>query len=97
MTAVSGAGPRAASLSGRQRRYWRRNVRLTLVLLCLWFAVTFVAGWYAAALNGLEILGFPLGFYTFAQGGPLVFLVIIYIYVKVMNRMDRRYGVDEGA
>lgn len=79
----------------KQRRYWRRNVRLTLALLALWFAVSFVTGWYAAELNEYEILGFPLGFYTFAQGGPLVFLAIIYIYVKVMNHLDRSYGVDE--
>lgn len=82
-------------LSRRQRRYWRRNVRLTLALLAVWFAVTFVAGWYAADLNRYEILGFPLGFYIFAQGGPLVFLAIIFLYVKAMNRLDRAYGVDE--
>jgi putative solute:sodium symporter small subunit len=79
----------------RQRRYWRRNVRLTLALLAVWFAVSFVTGWYAADLNQYEILGFPLGFYVFAQGGPLVFLAIIFVYVKAMNHLDRTYGVDE--
>jgi len=82
-------------LTRKQRRYWRRNVRLTLALLAVWFTVTFVTGWYAADLNEYEILGFPLGFYIFAQGGPLVFLAIIYIYVKTMNHMDRSYGVSE--
>jgi putative solute:sodium symporter small subunit len=82
-------------LTRKQRRYWRRNVRLTLALLAVWFAVTFVAGWYAADLNQYEILGFPLGFYALAQGGPLVFLAIIFIYAKAMNHLDRTYGVDE--
>jgi putative solute:sodium symporter small subunit len=89
------AQPVPTALTRKQRRYWRKNVRLTLALLAVWFVVTFVTGWYAAALNEYQILGFPLGFYTFAQGGPLVFLAIIYIYVKAMNRLDRSYGVDE--
>ena len=82
-------------LTRKQRRYWRKNVRLTLALLAVWFVVTFVAGWYAADLNAFEILGFPLGFYIFAQGGPLIFLAIIGIYVKAMNHLDQTYGVDE--
>jgi putative solute:sodium symporter small subunit len=89
------AGAPSRNLTRKQLRYWRMNVRLTLGLLSIWFAVTFITGWYAADLNQFEILGFPLGFYTFAQGGPLVFLVIIFIYVKVMNRLDRAYGVAE--
>ncbi|PKO56080.1 MAG: DUF4212 domain-containing protein [Betaproteobacteria bacterium HGW-Betaproteobacteria-21] len=82
-------------LSERHRTYWRRNLMLTGSLLAIWFVGTFVAGYYAEELNTLSFMGFPLGFYVFAQGSLIAYLVIIGIYVRVMNRMDRRYGVSE--
>jgi putative solute:sodium symporter small subunit len=86
------AGGPALKLARRRHRYWRRNLRLTIGLLVLWFGVTFIVGWYAAELNQFSFLGFPVGFYAFAQGGPLVFLAIIFVYVRYMNRLDRSYG-----
>ncbi|MGD9870351.1 MAG: DUF4212 domain-containing protein [Thauera sp.] len=77
-----------------QRAYWRRNLLLTLGLLVIWFGTTFVAGYYAEALNRVSFMGFPLGFYIFAQGALLVYLIIIVIYVTVMNRTDRRFRID---
>ena len=82
-------------LTDAQRRYWRLNLLLTFGLLALWFGVTFVTGYYASELNAISFLGFPLGFYMFAQGSLVVYLVIIVVYVIVMNRLDRRYGVAE--
>lgn len=82
-------------LSERHRTYWRRNLMLTGTLLAIWFVGTFVAGYYAEELNTMSFMGFPLGFYVFAQGSLIAYLVIIGIYVRVMNRMDRRYGVSE--
>ncbi len=82
-------------LTDAQRTYWRLNLLLTFGLLALWFGVTFVTGYYANELNAISFLGFPLGFYMFAQGSLVVYLVIIVIYVVVMNRLDHRYGVAE--
>ena len=82
-------------LTDAQRTYWRLNLLLTFGLLALWFGVTFVTGYYASELNAISFLGFPLGFYMFAQGSLVVYLVIIVIYVVVMNRLDHRYGVAE--
>lgn len=82
-------------LTDAQRRYWRLNLLLTFGLLALWFGVTFVIGYYANEFNTISFLGFPLGFYMFAQGSLVVYLVIIVIYVVVMNRLDHRYGVAE--
>ena len=82
-------------LTDAQRRYWRLNLLLTFGLLALWFGVTFVTGYYANELNAISFLGFPLGFYMFAQGSLVVYLLIIVVYVVVMNRLDRRYGVAE--
>ena len=82
-------------LTDAQRTYWRLNLLLTFGLLALWFGVTFVTGYYANELNAISFLGFPLGFYMFAQGSLVVYLLIIVVYVVVMNRLDRRYGVAE--
>lgn len=82
-------------LTDAQRRYWRLNLLLTFGLLALWFGVTFVIGYYANEFNTISFLGFPLGFYMFAQGSLVVYLVIIVVYVIVMNRLDRHYGVAE--
>ena len=82
-------------LTDAQRRYWRLNLLLTFGLLALWFGVTFVIGYYANEFNAISFLGFPLGFYMFAQGSLVVYLLIIVVYVVVMNRLDRRYGVAE--
>lgn len=82
-------------LSENHRAYWRRNLLLTLSLLVVWFAVTFVAGYYARELNAFSFLDFPLGFYIFAQGALIVYLAIVGLYVFAMNRLDRRYGVSE--
>lgn len=82
-------------LTDAQRTYWRLNLLLTFGLLALWFGVTFITGYYASELNAISFLGFPLGFYMFAQGSLVVYLVIIVVYVIVMNRLDRRYGVAE--
>ena len=81
-------------LDERQRAYWRRNLTLTLTLLSVWFGVTFIGGYYARELNSLSFMGFPLGFYLFAQGSLLIYLVIIVIYVFAMNRLDRQLRVD---
>ncbi|MBR0568699.1 DUF4212 domain-containing protein [Azoarcus sp. L1K30] len=82
-------------LTARHRAYWRRNLLLTGTLLLVWFSGTFVAGYYAIELNELSFLGFPLGFYFFAQGALIAYLLIIAAYVRIMNRLDRRYGVSE--
>ena len=82
-------------LSTAQRAYWRRNLLLTFGLLILWFGVTFVAGYFADELNAIHFLGFPLGFYILAQGALVIYLAIIIVYVIVMGRLDRRYGVEE--
>lgn len=82
-------------LTERHRAYWRRNLWLTLSLLAAWFLITFAAGFYAEELNTLTFLGFPLGFYILAQGALITYLAIIAIYVFVMGRLDRKYGVAE--
>jgi putative solute:sodium symporter small subunit len=75
--------------------YWSKNLRITAVLLAIWFVVTFVASFFARELNEITILGFPLGFYMGAQGSLVIYCLIIAFYAGYMNRLDRTYGVHE--
>ena len=79
--------------------YWKKNLRYVGALLVVWFAVSFGAGiFFVDALDTIRIpgTGFPLGFWFAQQGSIYVFVVLIFIYVVLMNRLDREYGVDEG-
>jgi len=83
-------------LTDRHREYWRRNLRLTGILLAIWFVATYVVSYFARELNEIVIAGFPLGFYMGAQGALIIYVVIIWFYARSMNKMDREYGVHEG-
>lgn len=84
-------------LTERHRQYWRRNLRLTGALLLVWFAVTFVVGWYARELQSFTVLGFPFSFYMAAQGALLVYVALVGYYAYCMNKLDREFGVQEGG
>ena len=79
----------------RMQEYWSRNLRITAILLAIWFVVTYVASFYARELNEITVMGFPLGFYMGAQGSLVIYCVIIAFYAGYMNRLDRTYGVQE--
>jgi putative solute:sodium symporter small subunit len=83
-------------LTARHHEYWRKNLVVTAVLLLVWFIVTFVEAWYARELNGITVLGFPLGFYMSAQGSLAIYVAIIGIYALYMKKLDKEYNVDEG-
>ena len=83
-------------LTERHNEYWRKNLVITAVLLLVWFIVTFVEAWFARELNTITFLGFPLGFYMSAQGSLIIYVVIIFIYARYMNNLDKQYGVHEG-
>lgn len=82
-------------LTDRHRRYWRANLKLTGSLLAVWATVSFGAGYFAEELNRFTFMEFPLGFYIFAQGSLIAFVVIIGIYVLAMNHLDRKYDIGE--
>ncbi len=78
--------------------YWRRNLRYLGMLLAVWFLVSYGAGiLFADALNQFRVpgTGFPLGFWFAQQGAIYVFVVLIFVYVVLMNRLDREFEVDE--
>ncbi len=83
-------------LTQKHKEYWQRNLRMTGILLAIWFVVTFVVSFFARELNEVVILGFPLGFYMGAQGSLVIYVIIIWYYAKYMNTLDQEYGVHEG-
>lgn len=83
------------SRTEKQKTYWKRNLKMTVFLLLIWFVVTFVVSYFARELSVMTILGFPFGFYMGAQGALIVYVTIIFFYARYMNRLDEEYGVDE--
>jgi len=76
--------------------YWRENVRLVLTLLAIWFLVSYGAGiLFVDVLDKVHLGGFPLGFWFAQQGSIYVFVVLIFVYVWRMNKLDRKYDVHE--
>jgi len=76
--------------------YWRRNKRYLFILLSIWFLVSFGFGiFFVDELNTIRIGGFKLGFWFAQQGSIYVFVALIFIYVKLMNKLDKEYEVNE--
>ena len=82
-------------LTDRHLEYWRKNLRITAVLLVIWFVVTFVLSYYARELS-FNFFGWPFSFWMGAQGSLIVYVVLIWYYARTLNKMDNEYGVDEG-
>ncbi len=82
----------------RHRAYFKANLKVIAVLLAIWAFVSFGCGIFLAPwLNEFRIpgTGFKLGFWMANQGSIYVFVLLIFIYVWIMNRLDRAYGVEE--
>lgn len=72
-------------------RYWRRTSRFTLVLLLIWFIVTFAAIFFARQLSHYTLFGWPISFFMAAQGSILIYVTLIGIYALYMRRLDRQH------
>ncbi|MBG6133555.1 putative solute:sodium symporter small subunit [Aquimarina sp. EL_43] len=76
--------------------YWKENVKYLFILLAIWFAVSYGAGiLFKDALNQFHMGGFPLGFWFAQQGSIYVFVILIFVYVRLMNKLDKKYGYDK--
>lgn len=77
-------------------KYWRTNLRYMLILLSIWFVVSFGCGiLFVDQLDTIRIGGFKLGFWFAQQGSIYVFVILIFVYVYLMNKLDKAYEVDE--
>lgn len=80
----------------KKQRYWRTNLKYLSILLLIWFAVSYGAGiLFKDFLDQFQIGGFKLGFWFAQQGSIYVFVVLIFVYVWLMNRLDKKYGFDD--
>lgn len=80
----------------KSQKYWRKNLKYVSILLAIWFTVSY--GFSILLVNQLDqfrFAGFKLGFWFAQQGSIYVFVVLIFVYVFLMNRLDREFGVDE--
>ncbi len=83
-------------LDAQRKAYWQANIRLLLMLLAVWFLVSYGFGIvFKEALDQFQLFGFKLGFWWAQQGSIFVFLGLIGIYARQMNRLDRKFGVFE--
>jgi putative solute:sodium symporter small subunit len=76
--------------------YWKRNISYVLILLGVWFFSSYVLGiLLAEPLNAISLGGFKLGFWFAQQGSMYIFVILIFVYVYLMNKLDQEFDVDE--
>ncbi len=76
-----------------KKAYWRENLKYLTILLSIWFLVSYGAGiLFKEALDSIKIGGFKLGFWFAQQGSIYVFVILIFVYVRLMNKLDKKYG-----
>ena len=77
----------------KSEKYWKINIKYVKILLIIWFTFSFLFGIILKDfLNEFSIAGFKLGFWFAQQGSIYVFVILIFIYVKLMNNLDKKYG-----
>ncbi|NBS77587.1 MAG: DUF4212 domain-containing protein [Betaproteobacteria bacterium] len=81
-------------LTESHKQYWSKNLRITAILLFIWFVVTFVVGFYARDLN-FNFFGWPFSFWVGAQGALVIYVLIIAYYAHYMNNLDKEYDCAE--
>lgn len=78
------------------KAYWSATLRLLGAILVVWFVVSFGASiLFADALNRFKLGGYPLGFWFAHQGAMYVYIVLIFLYARLMNKIDRKFDVHE--
>lgn len=81
-------------VSAKHQAYWSKNLRITAILLAIWFVATFVVSYFARDLN-FTFFGWPFSFWMGAQGSLVIYVIIIWFYARYMNNLDHEYGVAE--
>lgn len=80
----------------RKKEYWRRNLKYLTILLTIWFVSSYgVAIMFYEEMNSFKIGGFELGFWFAHQGSIYIFVIIIFVYVWLMNKLDKEFDLEE--
>ncbi|MGK0422212.1 MAG: putative solute:sodium symporter small subunit [Polaribacter sp.] len=79
----------------KEKKYWKKNLKYLTILLSIWFLVSFVFGiLLVEELNTIRIGGFKLGFWFAQQGAIYVFVILIFVYIRLMNKLDKKFGYN---
>lgn len=79
----------------KAKAYWKKNLKYLAILLSIWFLVSYVFGiLLVEQLNTIKIGGFKLGFWFAQQGSIYVFVILIFVYIRLMNRLDKQFKLD---
>ncbi len=82
--------------SNFKTEYWKKNLKYLAILLSIWFVVSYgFSILLVDHLDKIKIGGFKLGFWFSQQGSIIVFVIIIFVYVHLMNKLDRQFRVRE--
>lgn len=77
------------------QKYWKENLKYLAILLSIWFVVSFGFGILLVdELNTIKLGGFKLGFWFAQQGAIYVFVILIFLYIRLMNKLDKKYDLD---
>ena len=80
----------------KAQAYWKENITTILKLLVVWFVVSYGCGiLFLDALNSIEFAGFKLGFWFAQQGAIYVFVILIFVYAKTMEKIEEKYDIHE--
>jgi len=78
------------------KKYWKENIKYLCILLSIWFLVSFGFGIILVdELNTIRLGGFKLGFWFAQQGSIYIFVILIFVYIKLMNKLDKKYNLDK--
>ena len=82
--------------NNKMKAYWKQNLKYLVILLTVWFLVSYGFGiLFVDEMNQIKLGGFKLGFWFAQQGAIYVFVVLIFVYVYLMNKLDKDYDVHE--
>ncbi len=85
-----------SNLQERRKAYWRANIRILGILMSIWFVVSFGCGiLFVEQLNQIKLGGYKLGFWMAQQGSIYVFVALIFVYVRLMNKLDRKFKFED--
>jgi len=83
-------------MQNKLQAYWKANLKILTILLSIWFIIGLVVPVLLVhQLNNIQIGGFKLGFWFAFQGSIIVFVILMFVYVRLMNQLDIKYGVED--
>ena len=83
-------------MSSDDNLYWKENIRILTILLSIWFVVSFlISVIFVDQLDAIRFGGFKFGFWMAQQGSIYVYVILIFVYLKLMDRLDHKYHHDE--